>query len=139
MMPVLSMITPEPRTLPPSTATVAAATFFASRTWILSTSSCWAWAKEARGTTRTAARATDFMGAPAESLFLPDSYSRTYNIRRLPVPWDFIFRGFSMVLLPWILCAALAAGGDDKEIPVRRRQLPLSAREAVGLSLNHNL
>jgi outer membrane protein TolC len=45
-----------------------------------------------------------------------------------------------MALLPWILCAAaLAAGGDDKETPIRRRQLPLSAREAVGLSLNHNL
>ncbi|HZE99814.1 MAG TPA: TolC family protein [Planctomycetota bacterium] len=38
-----------------------------------------------------------------------------------------------------ILCAAGLAGGDDKETPVRKRLLPLSAREAVGLSLNHNL
>jgi len=44
-----------------------------------------------------------------------------------------------MNLIAWILCAASLAGGDDKETPVRKRMLPLSAREAVGLSLNHNL
>ena len=44
-----------------------------------------------------------------------------------------------MNLIAWILCAATLAGGDDKETPVRKRMLPLSAREAVGLSLNHNL
>jgi len=44
-----------------------------------------------------------------------------------------------MNLITWILCAATFAGGDDKETPVRKRMLPLSAREAVGLSLNHNL
>jgi outer membrane protein TolC len=44
-----------------------------------------------------------------------------------------------MNLIAWILCAVSFAGGDEKEAPVRRRTLPLSAREAVGLSLNHNL
>lgn len=44
-----------------------------------------------------------------------------------------------MNLIAWILCAASLAGGDDKETPVRTRTLLLSAREAVGLSLNHNL
>ncbi|HLY09299.1 MAG TPA: TolC family protein [Planctomycetota bacterium] len=44
-----------------------------------------------------------------------------------------------MNLIAWILCAAGLAGGDDTEAPTRRRTLPLSAREAVGLSLNHNL
>jgi outer membrane protein len=44
-----------------------------------------------------------------------------------------------MNLIAWILCAASLAGGDDKETPVRKRLLPLSSREAVGLSLNHNL
>lgn len=44
-----------------------------------------------------------------------------------------------MNLIVWMLCAAGLAGGDDKETPVRKRMLPLSAREAVGLSLNHNL
>lgn len=44
-----------------------------------------------------------------------------------------------MNLIAWILCAASLAGGDDKELPVRKRMLPLSAREAVSLSLNHNL
>jgi outer membrane protein TolC len=44
-----------------------------------------------------------------------------------------------MNLIAWILCAASLAGGDDKEIPLKKRMLPLSAREAVGLSLNHNL
>jgi outer membrane protein TolC len=44
-----------------------------------------------------------------------------------------------MNLLAWIFCASGLLGGDDKEIPFRRRQLPLSAREAVSLSLNHNL
>jgi outer membrane protein TolC len=45
-----------------------------------------------------------------------------------------------MNAIAWILCALAAAGGggDDKDVPVRR-QLPLSAREAVSLSLNHNL
>src|SRR5262249_42467477 len=44
-----------------------------------------------------------------------------------------------MNLVAAILCAALFGGGDDKETPVKRRQLPLSAREAVSLCLNHNL
>jgi outer membrane protein len=44
-----------------------------------------------------------------------------------------------MNLIAWILCAVSLAGGDDKETPVRKRMLPLSAREAVALSLNHNL
>jgi outer membrane protein len=44
-----------------------------------------------------------------------------------------------MNLIAWILCTAALAGGDDKETPVRKRMLPLSSREAVGLSLNHNL
>jgi len=44
-----------------------------------------------------------------------------------------------MNLIAWILCAASLAGGDDPEIPLRKRVLPLSSREAVGLSLNHNL
>jgi outer membrane protein TolC len=44
-----------------------------------------------------------------------------------------------MNLIAWILCAACLAGGDEKEPSLRRRVLPLSAREAVGLSLNHNL
>jgi outer membrane protein TolC len=44
-----------------------------------------------------------------------------------------------MNLVAAILVAAALGGGDDKEAPVRRRQLPLSAREAVNLSLNHNL
>jgi len=48
-----------------------------------------------------------------------------------------------MNLLAWILCAAAWTGnGDDKEAAPRstaRRQLPISAREAVNLSLNHNL
>ncbi|HLY74653.1 MAG TPA: TolC family protein [Planctomycetota bacterium] len=44
-----------------------------------------------------------------------------------------------MNLIAWILCTAALAGGDEKETPVRRRLLPLSAREAVALSLNHNL
>ena len=44
-----------------------------------------------------------------------------------------------MNLMAWILCTAALAGGDDKETPVRSRMLALSAREAVGLSLNHNL
>ena len=48
-----------------------------------------------------------------------------------------------MNLLAWILCAAAWTGdGDDKEAGPRapvRRQLPISAREAVNLSLNHNL
>ena len=44
-----------------------------------------------------------------------------------------------MNLIAWILCAATLAGGDDKETPVKRRLLPLSAREAVGLSMNNNL
>ncbi len=44
-----------------------------------------------------------------------------------------------MNLIAWILCTASLAGGDEKEEPVRRRAIPLSAREAVGLSLNHNL
>jgi outer membrane protein TolC len=53
-----------------------------------------------------------------------------------------------MKLLAWILFAALG-GGDGQDVPARpgldageaakRRFLPLSAREAVGLSLNHNL
>src|ERR1043165_886693 len=47
-----------------------------------------------------------------------------------------------MSLLAWILCAALFDGANDKE-PASpspaRRQMPLSAREAVSLSLNHNL
>ena len=55
-----------------------------------------------------------------------------------------------MNLVAWILCAAFVGGGpalsegearvegDDKDTPVRR-SLPLSAREAVSLSLNHNL
>ena len=59
-----------------------------------------------------------------------------------------------MNLLAWILCAAAWTGGpalsegearvegDDKDAAPRpsvRRQLPISAREAVNLSLNHNL
>lgn len=44
-----------------------------------------------------------------------------------------------MAVISWLLLGALLAGGDDKETPVKRRVLPLSAREAVGLSLNHNL
>jgi outer membrane protein len=44
-----------------------------------------------------------------------------------------------MGLMLAILCAAALGGGDDKEVPVKRRQMPLSAREAVSLSLNHNL
>jgi outer membrane protein len=44
-----------------------------------------------------------------------------------------------MNLPVWIFCAAGLLGGDDKETPYRRSQLPLSAREAVSLSLNHNL
>ncbi|MBI3857037.1 MAG: TolC family protein [Planctomycetes bacterium] len=51
-----------------------------------------------------------------------------------------------MNLLAWALWAAALAGGDDKDSPARRgesaplrRQMPLSAREAVSLSLNHNL
>ena len=44
-----------------------------------------------------------------------------------------------MIFFAWILCAAAVAGGDDKEPAVKRRLLPLSAREAVSLSLNHNL
>ena len=42
-----------------------------------------------------------------------------------------------MLAILW--AAALLGGGDDKEAPVKRRQMPLSAREAVSLSLNHNL
>src|SRR5262245_45305766 len=64
-------------------------------------------------------------------------------IRHLPGRYDFNFEGVRMNLLAWILCAAAWTGhGDDKEpaprVPVRR-QMPLSAREAVSLSLNHNL
>src|SRR5437868_11505488 len=54
-----------------------------------------------------------------------------------------------MNFFAWTLCAAALAGGDDKEPAVKapslakaaesRRLLPLSAREAVSLSLNHNL
>lgn len=44
-----------------------------------------------------------------------------------------------MNLFACILFAAALGGGDEKETPVRRRLLPLSAREAVSLSLNHNL
>jgi outer membrane protein TolC len=44
-----------------------------------------------------------------------------------------------MNILVWVLCAAVWSGGDEKETPVRDRVLPLSAREAVSLSLNHNL
>jgi outer membrane protein TolC len=43
-----------------------------------------------------------------------------------------------MSLFVAMLLAALC-GGDDKETPVKRRQMPLSSREAVSLSLNHNL
>src|SRR5215831_9282361 len=43
-----------------------------------------------------------------------------------------------MSLFVAILLAALC-GGDDKETPVKRRQMPLSSREAVSLALNHNL
>src|SRR5690349_10537057 len=90
--PLLSMMTPEPRTPPPSIATVAGATFLATRTWTLSTSS-WAWRMEANATRKAIARPTGFMRAPAESLFLPDSLSRTYNIRRLRIPWVFNISG----------------------------------------------
>lgn len=46
-----------------------------------------------------------------------------------------------MNLLAWILCAAAFGGGEDGSgpAPAKRRLLPLSAREAVSLSLNHNL
>jgi len=44
-----------------------------------------------------------------------------------------------MNVLVAMLAAAALGGGDDKETPVKRRLLPLSAREAVSLSLNHNL
>jgi outer membrane protein TolC len=44
-----------------------------------------------------------------------------------------------MNLIVAILCAAALPGGDDTEAPVKRRLLPLSAREAVSLCLNHNL
>ena len=43
-----------------------------------------------------------------------------------------------MIQLAWLLCA-LFPGGDEPSAPVKRRFLPLSAREAVSLSLNHNL
>src|SRR6185295_5645470 len=51
-----------------------------------------------------------------------------------------------MIVSAWLVCvSALFGGGDGSETPkgetpvVRRRTLPLSAREAVSLSLNHNL
>jgi outer membrane protein TolC len=51
-----------------------------------------------------------------------------------------------MIVCAWLVCvSALGGAGDGTEPPkgegpvVRRRTLPLSAREAVSLSLNHNL
>src|SRR6185295_13056758 len=63
-----------------------------------------------------------------------------------------------MKLLAWVLCVALGGGDEKDAVPrpnllpadastkagkeaeaVKRRLLPLSAREAVSLSLNHNL
>lgn len=44
-----------------------------------------------------------------------------------------------MGMVAGLLCVLAWAGGDDAESPVRRRTLPLSSREAVNLSLNHNL
>ncbi len=44
-----------------------------------------------------------------------------------------------MKMLPCLLLAAAAAAGDDEAPAARKRVLPLSAREAVSLSLNHNL
>lgn len=43
-----------------------------------------------------------------------------------------------MILFGTAFCALLLAAGDGEETPARKR-IPLSAREAVGLSLNHNL
>src|SRR6185369_8088722 len=63
-------------------------------------------------------------------------------IRRLPGRYDFNFEDACMSLLAWFLCAALFDGGNEKDAASAaavRRQLPLSAREAVSLSLNHNL
>ncbi len=44
-----------------------------------------------------------------------------------------------MKTLSLVVLAALVPGGNDETRPVRRRTLPLSTREAVSLSLNHNL
>src|SRR6185295_2573729 len=95
---------------------------------------------------RRAARRGRRPGRPI-SCALPRSHCSFRTPSPVPIIYDAclfretsIFVGGSMTLLPWLLCAAaLAAGGDDKETPERRRILPMSAREAVGLSLNHNL
>src|SRR6185436_5302874 len=60
-------------------------------------------------------------------------------IRHLPGRYDFNFEGVCMSLLAWFLCASLFDGGYEKDTAPVRRQLPLSAREAVSISLNHNL
>src|SRR6185503_13026553 len=104
--------------------------------------SSWAWS--ATGTRKAKAKATDLMRAlPPGLCCFRSPLPLPIIIRHLRGRYDFKCEGARMNLLAWILCAAAWTGdGDDKEAAPRapvRRQLPISAREAVNLSLNHNL